>query len=54
LRNPANKAWCDHVIYAPEVTKTIVFNKGICQGLMAIIPFGGQTHPISIVGFKLA
>jgi len=30
-----------------------VFNNGICHGLIAIIPFGGQMQPISIVGFKL-
>jgi hypothetical protein len=41
-------------MYAPEVTNTIVFNKGTCQGLIAMIPFGGHTQPISIVGFKLA
>jgi len=50
---PANKAWCDHVINAPEVTKTKVFNKGTCQGLIASIPLGGHTQPISAVGFKL-
>lgn len=46
-------AWCDQVIKAPEVINTKVFNKGTCQGLIAIIPFGGHTQPISIVGFKL-
>jgi hypothetical protein len=30
-----------------------VFNKGTCQGFKITIPFGGQTHPISAVGFKL-
>jgi hypothetical protein len=38
---------------APEVTKINVFNKGTCHGLIAIIPCGGHTHPISITGFKL-
>jgi len=50
---PDNIAWCDQVINAPDVTKTKVFNKGTCHGLIAIIPFGGQTQPISMVGFKL-
>jgi len=40
------------VINAPEVIKTKVFNKGIFQGLIAIIPLGGQTEPISNVGFN--
>jgi len=31
-----------------------VFKNGTCQGLIAKIPLGGHTHPISMVGFKLA
>jgi len=30
-----------------------VFNNGTCHGLIAVIPLGGHTQPISIVGFKL-
>jgi hypothetical protein len=50
---PPKSAVCDQVSAAPEVNNNIVFNSGIRYGLTVVIPFGGQTLPISAVGFKL-
>lgn len=47
-------AWWAHVIDAPDLTSTIVFNNGISKGLNGLIPFGGHLRPISIEGAKLA
>gem|GEM_PF-5985392 len=52
-RNPPNNAACDQVNDAPDVNKIAVFKRGINQGLITSIPFGGQTPPISATGFKL-
>jgi hypothetical protein len=37
----------------PEDNNKIVFNNGIAKGSKGVIPCGGQTPPISIVGDKL-
>jgi hypothetical protein len=37
----------------PEDNNKIVFNNGIAKGSNGVIPCGGQTPPISIVGDKL-
>jgi hypothetical protein len=54
IRYPPKTEACDHVKAAPEVNKSVVFRRGISQGLITWIPFGGHTHPISGTGFKLA
>ena len=50
---PATKAWWAQVTLAPEVNKIIVFNRGTFQASKVMIPFGGHTAPISILGDKL-
>jgi len=47
-----NALWA-HVIVIPDLSKIIVFNKGILIGLNEIIPFGGHNNPISKVGDNL-
>lgn len=44
------KAWCDHVIEAPEDNKISEFKSGILIGLKVEIPKGGQIIPKSILG----
>jgi hypothetical protein len=39
--------WWDHVMEAPEKSKTIVFRRGILIGLKGSIINGGHTCPIS-------
>jgi hypothetical protein len=51
---PKTKAVCAQVKAAPEVKRRFVFKNGISQGLITSIPLGGQIHPISGTGFKLA
>jgi hypothetical protein len=51
---PPSSAECDHVRAAPEVSSRAVFRRGISQGFLTSIPFGGQTAPIDGVGFRLA
>jgi len=41
------------VILNPELSKIIVFNKGISLGLKGIIPLGGHNIPNSMEGAKL-
>jgi len=46
------RAWWDQVTVSPDEIKIIVFIKGISNGLKGIIPFGGQSCSISILGAK--
>jgi len=38
----------------PELSNINVFNNGTDHGSKAIIPIDGKTHPISILGDRLA
>jgi len=49
---PAIIALCDHVILAPELNRIAVFNNGTSKAFNGVIPTGGHTLPISIVGTK--
>jgi hypothetical protein len=45
-----------HVTVTPDITKTIVFNKGTVSGSIQTVlskPMGGQEEPSSILGDKL-
>lgn len=44
----------DQVKETPELSKISVFSKGIDHGLKPTIPIEGNTHPISILGARLA
>lgn len=46
------QAW-HHVTVTPDNNNKQVFNKGTFQGLNGIIPNGGQTAPIQILGERL-
>ena len=46
-------AWCAQVTVAPEARSTAVFKRGMENGLIGVIPVGGQVHPISGVGARL-
>ena len=50
---PFIKEWWAKVINAPEDNNSIVFNNGIAKGSSAVIPYGGQVLPISMLGYKL-
>jgi len=41
-----------HVMVAPEERRIIVFSKGTSNGLIALIPVGGQIPPTSIFGLN--
>jgi len=43
---------CDHVTDAPDDNNIAVFNNGTSNAFNGVIPTGGQTLPISIVGTK--
>lgn len=43
-------AWWDQVTVIPEEIKIIVLRSGISKGLNDLIPNGGQSWPISILG----
>lgn len=45
--------WWAQVIEMPEDNRIVVFNKGICKGLKGVIPWGGHSIPISMLGDKL-
>ena len=53
-RYPPRRAECDQVREAPEVSRRIVLRRGISQGFLASIPFGGHTAPRAGVGLRLA
>jgi len=53
IHSPLNAALCDQVMATPEDSNIIVFNKGNPQGSKGVIPWGGQTQPISTDGAKL-
>jgi len=42
--------WWVQVIVIPEEIRIIVFKRGISKGLKGLIPKGGQSCPISILG----
>lgn len=47
-----NIEWWDQVIVNPEEIKIIVFKRGTSMGLNGLIPKGGQSWPISILGAR--
>jgi hypothetical protein len=50
--DPDIKAWCAHVIVAPDDSSNTVLRRGSSKGLIASIPKGGQAFPNSTVGFS--
>lgn len=53
MRLPSINLWCAHVTVTPEASKTAVFRSGTLNGLMGVIPTGGQQQPNSGVGASL-
>jgi len=50
------KQWCDHVsdvTVNPDDSRIIVFNSAALNGLIVIIPIGGQAQPVSVEGVSL-
>lgn len=45
--------WCAQVTVAPEASRTAVFSRGTLNGLMGVMPVGGQVQPSSGVGARL-
>lgn len=52
-RLPSIKLWWAHVTVTPEARRTAVFRSGILNGLIGVIPIGGQQQPSSGVGARL-
>lgn len=50
---PSISLWCAHVTVTPDARSTAVFSNGTLNGLIGVIPTGGQQHPNSIVGANL-
>ena len=53
-RYPPRRAEWHQVSDAPEVSRSVVFSRGISQGFLTSIPFGGHTAPRDGVGLRLA
>lgn len=53
VRLPSMILWCAHVTVTPEASRTAVFRRGTLNGLIGVIPIGGQQHPSSGVGASL-
>ena len=51
--SPKIKEWCDKVKRKPEANNIVLPNKGIDQGFIILIPWGGQKAPNSIETDKL-
>lgn len=45
--------WWAQVTVAPEARRTAVFRRGTLNGLIGVIPVGGQVQPSSGVGASL-
>jgi len=48
-----SRQWWDHVTVNPDDIRITVFNNGTLNGLIVLIPTGGQEQPISIEGERL-
>lgn len=53
LRSPSINLWCAHVTVTPEDSSTAVLRSGTENGLIGLIPTGGQVQPNSGVGARL-
>jgi hypothetical protein len=53
VRLPSISLWWAHVTVTPEANRTAVFSSGTLNGLIGVMPTGGQQHPSSGVGAKL-
>ena len=53
-RYPPRSAEWHQVSDAPEVSRRVVLRRGISQGFLTSIPFGGHTAPRDGVGLRLA
>lgn len=53
LKFLASVAWWASVTVTPEASRTAVFRSGMENGLIEVMPFGGQTQPSSGVGARL-
>lgn len=42
FREPSIIEWCAQVTVNPDVSKTIVFSRGISNGSSGLIPLGGH------------
>ena len=52
-RRPSINLWCAHVTVTPDAKRTAVFRRGTENGLIGVIPVGGQQQPSSGVGANL-
>lgn len=50
---PSVMEWWAQVTVAPEASRTAVFSNGTLNGLIGVIPVGGQVQPNSGVGARL-
>jgi hypothetical protein len=50
---PSVSLWCAHVTVTPDAKRTAVFRSGTLNGLIGVIPTGGQQHPNSGDGASL-
>lgn len=50
---PSVIEWWAQVTVAPDARRTAVFNRGTLNGLIGVIPVGGQVQPSSGVGASL-
>lgn len=50
---PSVSLWWAHVTVTPDARSTAVFNRGTLNGLIGVIPTGGQVHPSSGEGASL-
>lgn len=53
VRFPSISLWWAHVTVTPEASKTEVLSSGTLNGLIGVMPMGGQQHPSSGVGASL-
>lgn len=53
MRLPSISLWWAHVTVTPEANRTAVFRSGTLNGLIGVIPTGGQQQPSSGVGARL-
>lgn len=53
MRFPSISLWCAQVTVTPDASSTAVLRSGTLNGLIGVIPTGGQQHPSSGVGASL-
>ena len=53
FRDPSIIEWCAQVTVNPDVSKTMVFSRGISNGSSGLIPLGGHWRPRGCDGLRL-